>query len=53
MTGSPSEYGLIPETLAPEVLTQIADWIGSLTAGPPASAGDAGAIPEGDAGASP
>lgn len=34
MTGSPSEYGLIEETMAPEVLTQVAGWIGSLP--PPA-----------------
>lgn len=39
VTGSPSEYGLIPETLAPEVLEQIADWIGSL---PASRDGDAG-----------
>lgn len=30
MTGSPAEYGLISETMSPEVLAQIADWIGSL-----------------------
>jgi uncharacterized protein len=49
VTGSPSEYNLIPETMAPEVLTQIADWIGSL----PARTGpsDAGMYNEGDAGA--
>jgi pimeloyl-ACP methyl ester carboxylesterase len=31
-TGSPEEYGLISETMAPEVLAQIAEWIGSLPA---------------------
>jgi pimeloyl-ACP methyl ester carboxylesterase len=34
-TGAPSEYGSISETLAPEVLTQIADWIGGLSASAP------------------
>jgi hypothetical protein len=29
-TGSPMEYGTIDETMAPEVLSQIAAWIGSL-----------------------
>jgi hypothetical protein len=49
-TGSPSEYGLIPETMAPEVLTLIGDWIGKLPASAPTT-GDAGAPPgEGDAG---
>jgi len=60
ITGSPSEYGLIPETMAPEVLALIADWIGELPAsapltgerdaGTPPSAGDAGAPSGGDAG---
>jgi uncharacterized protein len=52
VTGSPSEYGLITETMAPEVLTQIAGWIGSLpprTA--PGDAGDAGASSDVDAAA--
>jgi pimeloyl-ACP methyl ester carboxylesterase len=40
VTGSPSEYGLIPETLAPEVLEQIGEWIGSL---PARGDGEAGA----------
>ena len=30
LTGAPSEYGAISETMAPEVLTQIADWIARL-----------------------
>ena len=53
VTGSPSEYGLIPETTAPEVLTLIADWIGNLSASaPPTDASDAGApVSDGDAGA--
>ena len=34
-TGSPSEYVQIEQTMAPEVLTQIADWIGSLTPAAP------------------
>lgn len=52
VTGSPSEYGLIPETMAPEVLTQIADWIGNLPAHATTSAGDAGTpSTEADAGA--
>jgi hypothetical protein len=29
-TGSPMEYGTIDETMAPEVLAQIAGWIVSL-----------------------
>ncbi len=29
-TGLLDEYGVIPETLAPEVLTTVADWIGAL-----------------------
>lgn len=29
-TGLPAEYGQIEQTMAPEVLTQIAEWIGSL-----------------------
>jgi uncharacterized protein len=51
MTGSPSEYGLIPETFAPEVLAQIADWIGRVPESPPANTGDAGASADADAGA--
>jgi pimeloyl-ACP methyl ester carboxylesterase len=51
MTGSPSEYGLIPETMAPEVLTQVADWIANLPASAPTTAGDAGVGSNGDAGA--
>jgi hypothetical protein len=44
VTGSPSEYGLIPETMAPEVLTQIAGCIGDLPPAPPTGdAADAGA----------
>jgi len=44
VTGSPSEYGLIPETMAPEVLTQIVGWIGDLPpAAPTGDAADAGA----------
>jgi hypothetical protein len=31
VTGSVSQYGLILETMAPEVIAQIADWIGSLS----------------------
>ncbi|HKO90062.1 MAG TPA: alpha/beta fold hydrolase, partial [Polyangiaceae bacterium] len=50
VTGSPSEYGLIAETMAPEVLTLIQDWIGNLPASP-STASDAGALPA-DAGAS-
>jgi pimeloyl-ACP methyl ester carboxylesterase len=34
-TGAPSEYGNIDETMAPEVLTQVADWIGGLAAPAP------------------
>jgi len=30
LTGAPSEYGAINETMAPEVLSQIADWIARL-----------------------
>jgi pimeloyl-ACP methyl ester carboxylesterase len=52
VTGSVSEYGLIRETMAPEVLAQIADWIGSLSPRAPTSdAGDAGASSNGDAAA--
>lgn len=35
MTGSPREYALIEETMAPEVLTQVADWIAALPAAVP------------------
>ena len=31
-TGSPSEYGRIEETIAPEVLKTIGDWIADQTA---------------------
>jgi alpha-beta hydrolase superfamily lysophospholipase len=52
VTGSPSEYGPITETMAPEVLTQIAGWIGSLPTGTASGdAGDAGASADGDAAA--
>jgi uncharacterized protein len=34
-TGAPSEYALIDETMAPEVLAQVAAWIGSLPAPTP------------------
>lgn len=34
-TGAPAEYGLIAETMAPEVLAQVAQWIGSLPANGP------------------
>jgi hypothetical protein len=52
ITGSPSECGLIPETMAPEVLTQIGDWIGSLSPlAPTSDAGDAGSSSDGDAAA--
>jgi alpha-beta hydrolase superfamily lysophospholipase len=52
VTGSPSEYSAIAETMAPEVLTQIAAWIGSLPASAPPATGDAGTRPaDGDAAA--
>jgi pimeloyl-ACP methyl ester carboxylesterase len=34
-TGAPSEYASIDETMAPEVLTQVSDWIGGLAAPAP------------------
>jgi hypothetical protein len=30
VTGLPAEYGIISETMSPEVLAQIGDWIGGL-----------------------
>lgn len=35
MTGSPAEYGRIEETMDPEVLTRIADWIEQVPSGAP------------------
>jgi hypothetical protein len=53
VTGSASEYALSAETMAPEVLTQVAEWIGSLPASaPPTGRGDGGTLStDGDAGA--
>jgi uncharacterized protein len=34
-TGLPSEYALIEETMAPEVLSLIADWIQGVAPSPP------------------
>jgi len=41
-TGSPSEYARIQETMAPEVLTQISDWIVGLPPSVPGEAPDGG-----------
>jgi len=41
-TGSPSEYARIQETMAPEVLTQISDWIVGLPPSDPGEAPDGG-----------
>jgi uncharacterized protein len=35
LTGAPGEYGLITETMAPEVLERVAEWIGGLPASGP------------------